>query len=100
MGGADVGAVVQALRAHDSQNAALAPVVVVDLVAGVQLHAGNQGLEAVGFGSGGGPCGGFPLGLAGIHKCGIALAVALHLRPLLGGQLGVSVFGRSQQALL
>ncbi len=99
MGGADVGALAQRLSADDGQGDGLIPVIVVDLVAGLCFHTGGKGLEAQAFRLCHGPGGGFPLGLAGVHKGHVALAVIVHGDPVLGVYPGVAVLGGRQQGL-
>ena len=100
VGGADVGTLVQALFTDDSQDQGFVPVVVVDLVTGVKRHTGDQGLEAVGFSGGNGPCDSLPLGFGSVDKGGIALAIAFHLGALLGCEFGVAVLGSGKQGFL
>ena len=97
MGGADVGALAHRLRADDSDQEALAPVVHIDLIPGLDLHAGDGGLEAVGLGGLGCPGSGLPLGLAGIHKGCIALAIFVHGLPLFGSVFAIAILGGIQQ---
>ena len=97
MSGADIGTLGKALLAHDGQNDALFAVDIIYLIAGVQGHTGREGLEAVVFGGLGGPGSGLPLGLAGVHEGGVALAVSLHLGPLGLVDAGVAVLGGSQK---
>ena len=97
MGGADVGAFGQGLFAHNRQQDALAPVVQVDLVAGLGIHARGEGAEAPLLCLSHSPGGGLTLGLAGIDKSPVALAVVFHFRPLFVGNAGVAVLGSGQQ---
>ena len=74
--------------------------IAVDLVAGVQLGAGDQLHEAMLFQQLHGPDNGLALGLACIDKCGVALGMGLHLDPLLGGETGEAILGGGQQGIL
>ena len=49
MGSTDIGTLAQGLGADHSQGDSLIPVVVVDLIAGLDLHAGSKGLKPVFF---------------------------------------------------
>ena len=100
VGNADAGALVHALGADNGHHQSLVPVVAVDLVAGLQLHAGDELHEAMFFQLLDGPGDGFPLGLAGIDKRGVAPGVGFHLLPLGGGEVGKAVFGGGQQGFL
>ena len=91
MGSADIGALGQGLGADDGKQEALAPVVEINFIAGLYLHAGDSGLKTVGDGLLGCPGSCLPFGLAGIHKGGIPCGIAFHFLPLLGGQTLVSV---------
>ena len=93
MGGADIDTLGQRFLANHSQRDGLVVVIVVDLVAGLGIHAGDKGLEAQLFRFGNGPGSGFPFGLACVHEGHVALDVGIHILPLLGGEGSVSVFG-------
>ena len=97
MGSADIGALCQRFRTHNGNQEALAPVVQIDLIAGFYLHAGHRGPKAPCLCLPGGPGGGFPLRLAGIHKSGIALAVVFHFLTLLACQLQKAILGAAEQ---
>ena len=97
VGSADVGTLSQALGTHHGDHKALATVVHVNLVAGLDLHTGDSRLEAVLLGLSGSPRGGFPLGLAGIHKSSVALAIGFHFGTVLIRQTCVAVLGAAQQ---
>ena len=84
MGGADIGTLGKGLGADHCQSNGLVPVIVVDFIAGLRFHAGSEGLEPPLLRLTDGPGGGFPLGLAGIHKGHVAAAVGVHFFPLLG----------------
>ena len=99
MGSADVCALGQRLGAHNGNHKALAPVVQVDLIPGLDFHTGHGRLEAVLLSLGRGPGGGLPLSLAGVHKSGIALAVGLHFGPLFLAQTNKAILGAAQQRL-
>ena len=99
MGGADIGALGQRFGADHRQGDGLIPVVVVDFVTGLHLHTGSKGLVAPVLRLPDSPGGGFPLGLAGVHKGHIAAAVGVHLLPLFRGNTGVAVLGSHQKRL-
>ena len=97
MGTADVGAAVQWLRADNRKNDGFAVSVAIDLVAGLEFHAGFQRLKTMLFRFGNRPVDGFTLGFAGADKAHVFLAVWLD-----GGQIGignhiVAIFGGKEQ---
>ena len=99
MRSADISAICQTLAADNGQQNALVPVVVVDLVTGLQIHTGFQLLKAVCLSGLYCPGSCLPFGLAGIHKGCVALAITFHFSSLLFGQAVVAVLGSKQQLL-
>ena len=99
MRGADVGAIVQRLRADDGEDHALAVPVAVDAVAGFQLHARNEGLEALLLRLSDRPIDCLALNLAGADKVDILLAVRLHCGKIGIRNAVVAVFRRREQLL-
>ena len=97
MGGADVDALGKRLGANHCQSDGFIPVVIVDLVTGLDIHAGDKGAVAPLFCFPHSPGGSFPLGLAGIDKGHVAFAVGFHFFTLLGSQLTQAVLGLHQQ---
>ena len=95
----DIGAVGQAFAADHRQNNALIAVVKENLIAGLDVHTRDHRLKAVLHSHGDRPSGSFPLGLAGIHKFGIALAVVLHFGSLFFRQGGIAVLGSKEQGV-
>ena len=99
VGGADVSALVQRLRADDGEDHAFAVAVAVDLVAGLQLHTRHQRLEAVLFCLGNGPVHRLALDLAVADKAHILPAIGLHGLQILGGNAVIAVLGCGEQRL-
>ena len=97
VGGADVGALVQRLRADDGEDHAFAVAVAVDLVAGLQLHPRHQRLEAVLFSFGDGPVHRLALDLAVADKAHILPAIGLHGLQILSGNAVIAVLGGGEQ---
>ena len=91
MGGGDLDALVQLFLPHHGQQQHLAPVVLVDLVPGLQRHAPHVGLEALGLRQPDALGDALPLGLPGVQKGLVALAVRVHGLPVAGGQPVIAV---------
>ena len=96
MGGADVDTLFQGLLADDGQGDGLAVVIVIDFVAGLGGHAGNEGDETLLLGFSDGPGGCLPFGLACIDKRHITLGKSVDLCPVIGRNAGKAVLGSGQ----
>ena len=99
MGGADIGALCQRLGADDGQSDGLIPIVVVNFVAGLCIHAGDKGLEAALFRLGNGPGSCFTLGLAVVHESHVIPAIRIHFFALRRADTGKTVLGGGKQGL-
>ena len=100
MGGSDLHTLIQALAADDCQQQHLTPVILIDLIAGLQLHTPDVGLEALGLRLSDTLYHAFPLGLAGIQKRLVALAVGVHSRPLALRHPIIAVLGLAEDLFL
>ena len=99
MRGNDLRTVVNVLLADDGEDDALAAVVAVDLHAGLELHAGNEGHEAGVLRHLDGGADSLALGLCGVDELHVVFAVAFQLDALLGADAVIAVLGRAQQGL-
>ena len=99
VGGGNVGALGQRLRADDRQHDALAPVIAVYLIAGFQRHTGLEFHKALFFGQFNAVLHAHALRLAVVQKILIRLAVVVHGGLLAFRQTIVAVFRRIQQLL-
>ena len=93
VGSANVGAFGKGLSADDGQHDALAPVVHIDLPAGLQSHSGLVGHEAPGLGQGHGVIHAVPLGLAVVQEAAVVGAVGLQRLLFSGRQTVPAVLG-------
>ncbi len=95
----DVDALAERGIAHHSQHDSLAPVDPVELVAGLDGHATDKGLEAPLLGLADGLVHALTLGLAGVQVLLIVLTVRLHGGLVLRRQAVVAVLGLVEQGL-
>ena len=100
VGRRDLRALRQGLLTDDRQQQHLAPVVLVHPVPGLQLHPPMVGAEPLLLRQTDALADALPLGLAGVQKCLIALAVAVHRLPLLGGHPVIAVLLFGEKGLL
>ena len=95
--GADVRAVVERLGADDGEDHALAAVVAVDAVAGLEAHAGSEGDEAGLLGLGDRPVDGLAFNFTGRNKVHIVADVRLHRGAVSLGDTVVAVLRVGKQ---
>ena len=92
MGSGDHRALGEGLSADDGQDQGLAPVILVDLVAGLQGHAGLVLHKALLLGQFDGVGNGLPLHAGAVQIVHVAPAVVLHCQALPGVDQVVAVF--------